>query len=130
MNSFILVTLVYNLKPTEMSNILKSKKAFLLLLIITSLSSCLTNVDEEEAVDPCTTITYTINVKPIIDNNCIQCHGNGGNFPNLTTFTGTSANAAIVKDAVVTKRMPQGGLLTNEEISSISCWVDGGALNN
>ncbi len=118
-----------------MNNNLKFKSAFLLLLFVAILSSCLTNVDEEEVTDPgtpdpCATITYAINVKPIIDNNCVQCHGAGGNFPNLTTFNGTSANATIVKDAVVTKRMPQGGSLTNEEIQAISCWFDGGALNN
>ena len=120
-----------------MSNILKSKKTFLLLLLVASLSSCLTNVEnpieEEEdptAPDPCATITYAINVKPIIDNNCIQCHGNGGTFPNLTTYNGTSANAAIVKTEVASRRMPQGGSLTQEEIDAISCWIDGGALNN
>ena len=114
---------------------LKFTKVFLLLLLVTFFSSCLTNVDEEEViddggVDACATITYAIDVKPIIDNNCIQCHGNGGNFPNLTTYTGTSANATIVNDEVTTKRMPQGGSLTKEEIAAINCWVKGGALNN
>ena len=113
-----------------MNNNSKFKSTFLLLLFLATLTSCLSNVDEEEVIDPCATITYTLNVKPIIDNNCVQCHGAGGNFPNLTTFNGTSASAAIVKDAVVTKRMPQGGSLTNQEIQAISCWVDGGALNN
>lgn len=118
-----------------MKNYLSVKKEFLLLLLVVSLSSCLTNVEnpiEEEApnVDPCATITYTLSVKPIIDNNCIQCHGTGGNFPNLTSYNGTSANANIVKAEVVSRRMPQGGSLTTAEIEAISCWVDGGALNN
>lgn len=119
-----------------MSNILKSKKAFLLLLLVTSLSSCLTNVDEEEVIDPgtpdpCATITYAINIKPIIDNNCIQCHStNGGQSPNLETYNAVSANATRVKSEVVSKEMPIGGSLTNEEIAAISCWVDNGALNN
>lgn len=113
----------------------KLKKTFLLLLFIISLSSCLTNVDEEEViddggVDPCATITYAINVKPIIDNNCIQCHGAGGNFPNLTTYNGVSANASKVNSEVVNRRMPLGGSLTTEEIEAISCWVSAGALNN
>lgn len=114
---------------------LKFKKEFLILLLSVFLSSCLTNVEEaliEENpnVDPCETITYTLNVKPIIDNNCIVCHGNGGNFPNLTTYNGTSANANSVKAEVVSRRMPQGNSLTNDEIQAISCWVDAGALNN
>lgn len=98
-------------------------------------SSCLTNVETpieelDPTVDPCENITFSQNVKPIIDNNCIQCHGLGGNFPNLTTYNGISANAAIVKEETTSRRMPQGTSLTNEEISAISCWVDAGALNN
>ncbi|MBU3012111.1 cytochrome c [Polaribacter vadi] len=111
------------------------RKTFLLFSFSFFLASCLTNVEEtiiedEPETDPCTTITYTINVKPIIDNNCIQCHGSGGNFPNLTTYNGISANATSVKAEVVSRRMPQGGSLTTTEIEAITCWVDNGALNN
>ena len=97
-------------------------------------ASCLTNVEEPEVdpgpIDPCEDITYSTNVKPIIDSSCIQCHGSGGNFPNLTTYSGVSSNAAIVKNAVVSGRMPQGGSLTQEQIKAIECWVDAGAPNN
>lgn len=119
-----------------MSTILKSKKVLLLFFIVATLSSCLTNVDEEEVVDPgtvdpCETITFSLNVKPIIDNNCISCHSaGGGQVPNLETYNAVAANAAIVKSEVVSKDMPIGGSLTNEEISAIVCWVDSGALNN
>jgi uncharacterized membrane protein len=120
-----------------MKNQFNFKKEFLLLAIVVLLSSCLTNVVEEaeEIVDPatpdpCADITFTMNVKPIIDNNCVQCHGTGGNFPNLTTYNGVSSNAAIVKTETSTRRMPQGTTLTEDEIKAISCWVDAGALNN
>tara|TARA_R100000789_G_scaffold93216_1_gene92244 strand:- start:427 stop:783 length:357 start_codon:yes stop_codon:yes gene_type:complete len=107
----------------------------LILLISVFFTSCLTNVeesiiDELPDEDPCATITYNVHVKPIIDANCVQCHGTGGNFPNLTTYNGTSANAGIVKAETVSRRMPQGGSLTSAEIEAISCWVDSGALNN
>ena len=70
-------------------------------------------------------------VKKIIDNNCITCHSSGGGqSPNLETYNGVSANADIIKSEVVSKEMPIGGSLTNEEIAAISCWVDAGALNN
>ncbi len=117
-----------------MNNLLKLRNALLLFFVSILLASCLKNVEEtiEETpeTDPCATITYAINVKPIIDNNCIQCHGTGGNFPNLTTYNGTSANASSVKAEVVSRRMPQGSSLTTAEIEAISCWVDAGALNN
>lgn len=118
-----------------MMNNLKIKKAFLLFICITSLSSCLTNVDEEMVIDPgepdpCASITFAMNVKPIIDNNCVGCHSAGGNFPNLTSFSGISANAANVKFQVANGLMPQGNPLSDEEIQAIVCWVDNGALNN
>ena len=102
----------------------------LLLFSVVFLSSCLTNVDEEQVIDPCTTVSFSTDVKPIIDANCVQCHGTGGNFPNLTTYNGVSANAANVKSQVVTRAMPIGASLSDDEIQAISCWVDAGALNN
>ena len=80
----------------------------------------------------CDNYSFSNDVKPIIDNNCIQCHNanTGSNFPNLTTYNGISAHKDIVKAEVVSGRMPQGGSLTQEEINAIKCWVDSGALNN
>jgi mono/diheme cytochrome c family protein len=115
---------------------LKFRTHFLILLFPILCTACLSNVEtpfvEEDptAADPCESITYTLNVKPIIDANCIQCHGAGGNFPNLTTYNGISSNAGLVKAETGSRRMPQGGSLTAEEIKAISCWVDAGALNN
>lgn len=122
-----------------MKYLLKHRNFFALLISIFLFSSCLTNVtnpieeeemEEVEITDPCDDITFSSNVKPIIDSNCIQCHGTGGNFPNLTTYSGVSSNAASVKAEVVSRRMPQGGSLSSDEIKAIECWVDGGALNN
>tara|TARA_B100000795_G_scaffold264792_1_gene245723 strand:+ start:2628 stop:2981 length:354 start_codon:yes stop_codon:yes gene_type:complete len=117
-----------------MKNHLIFKNYFFILLFPILFSACLTNVEEDISDDdgflPCETITYALSVKPIIDNNCVQCHGLGGNFPNLTSYNGISANASIVKAEVTSRRMPQGSSITNDEINAISCWVDNGALNN
>ncbi len=117
-----------------MKNYSKIEKNTLLLLLCLIFASCLTNVEEPEVelepVDLCADITYSGNVKTIINSSCIQCHGSGGNFPNLTTYSGVSSNATIVKNAVVSGRMPQGGSLTQEQIKAIECWVDAGAPNN
>ncbi|WP_397447108.1 c-type cytochrome [Polaribacter sp. R77954] len=117
-----------------MKSIHKFRTSFLLFFVMALLSSCLTNVDEVEEIDlgnlnPCADITFTTHIKPIIDSNCVSCH-NGGQFPNLSTYNGISANAAIVKEEVVTKRMPQGSPLSDADILAISCWVDAGAQNN
>ena len=117
-----------------MKNNLKIRKEFLILLLSVFFASCLTNVEEatieEEEPDACADITFATNVKPIIDANCIQCHGSGGNSPHLTSYSFINASAASVKDAVASRRMPQGGSLTQNEIDAIVCWVENGALNN
>lgn len=115
---------------------LKLKKVFLLLSISFFLFSCINNVEEsanleeEIEIDACADITFSGNVKSIIDANCIQCHGTGGNSPNLTTFNSISSSAVSVKSAVATRRMPQGGSLTQAQIDAIVCWVNNGAPNN
>lgn len=120
-----------------MNDILKLRKVLFLFVITFSLASCLTNVDEEIQLDPgvedpCADITFTMNVKPIIDNNCVGCHSTTGSasFLNLESYETVTANAARVKSEVVSRDMPIGGSLTNEEIQAISCWVDAGAPNN
>jgi len=108
----------------------------LILFLSFLCSSCLTNVEEQLddtpiIADPCESITYILSVQPIISNNCTQCHStNGGQSPNLDSYNGLSANASRVLNEVVSRRMPRGGNLTTEEIATIKCWVDNGALNN
>lgn len=115
-----------------MKSNLKIRKEFLILILSVFFASCLTNVEEEiiEEPDACADITFAVSVKPIIDANCIGCHGSGGNSPNLTSYSLISASANSVKDAVASRRMPQNGSLTQEEIDAIVCWVEGGALDN
>jgi uncharacterized membrane protein len=114
-----------------MKNIFKFRKLLVLLAFSLMFASCLTNVDEEIQLDPCSEITFNINVKPIIDNNCTVCHSTAGaQFPNLETYEGVKANASKIKSEVETLSMPIGGSLTTDEIQAISCWVEAGALNN
>ncbi len=102
---------------------------FVLLLLF----SCEANIEEELITQDDAScnpdVSFALSIKPIIDNNCLQCHG-GTQSPNLSSYAGISANADRIKTQVVSGRMPQGGSLTTEEIQLISCWVDNGALNN
>jgi len=82
-----------------------------------------------------TPVKFSTDVSPIIQSSCASssgCHGNGStNGPGpLTTFEQVKNAASSIKSAVVNKRMPLGGTLSNSQIQSISCWVDNGALNN
>ncbi len=110
------------------------KKWLLFSLVAITFCACLNNVEEPLEENPiedfCKTRSFSTHVKTIIDANCIQCHGQGGNFPNLTSYNSISSNAISIKAEVVSRRMPQGTSLSNEDIQTISCWVDEGALNN
>jgi len=115
-----------------MNTKLKIKNTLLIMASLIAFTSCEYNVEEEtiDEVDICNpTISFVNSIKPIIDNNCVSCH-NGGQFPDLRTFNGISNNAGIVKQQVVSRSMPLGGSLSNDEIELIRCWVENGAINN
>ncbi len=117
-----------------MNTISKIKYIHVLITLSIAFFSCDNNVEEEIPLpignEECSTdISFTADVKPVIDTNCIRCHG-GNQAPDLRTFEGINANAARVRTQVVSRRMPLGGSLTNEEIELIRCWIDNGALNN
>jgi hypothetical protein len=78
--------------------------------------------------------SFSANVAPIIQTNCAVsgCHATGStNGPGaLTSYTQIKNAAVQIKQAVVSRFMPQGSSLTNAQIKTISCWVDAGAPNN
>jgi len=118
---------VNNLKTKTM------KTYFLLILIITLLISCENNVIEKEIIeesDNCDSgISFSQEVKPIIDNNCVQCH-NGNRFPDLRTYQSISDNSSTIKEEVESRRMPIGNSLSQTEIDAIVCWINNGSVNN
>jgi len=127
--------------PHNTSNTMKFKflKRTLCLMFCVILSfSCEKNVEEdiqevisENEEDPSTPIiiSFVNDVKPIIDSRCVQCHG-GQRFPDLRTYQGIVNNASIIQSQVVSRQMPQGSTLTNEQIALINDWINNGAPNN
>ena len=88
------------------------------------------------------TPTFAEDVAPIIYNKCVECHRPGSIAPmSLTEFPTVRAFAPIIKDRIVSRKMPpffidksvgvQGFLddrsLSDAEIATIVSWVDGGA---
>jgi len=124
------------------------KKAIALTILLASLASCSNSDTYEdistppETVTPPVTdpsiITYTKDVKSIIDANCIGCHKSGGaaSFRPLTTY-------AEVKDAVQTAQlldriqlqngqqglMPKTGRMSQANIDLILKWNTDGLKN-
>ena len=78
---------------------------------------------------------FSADIQPIISTKCAisGCH-NGSRSPNLSTYSGISANASHIKSEVSSKAMPPSnsaaGSLTQTQINLITCWVNDGALNN
>ena len=77
------------------------------------------------------TLTYTKDLKALIDLNCASasCHG-GNQSPNLTTYAGVinSVNSGRFKKEVITNRsMPQGSSLSAGDFDSFNCWLNAGA---
>jgi len=86
----------------------------------------------------CATVTnkaFAADILPILTSTCAintSCHATGSvNGPGaLTNHAQASANAAAIKSAVQSGRMPQGSSLATSQKNSIICWVDSGAPNN
>ena len=98
------------------------------LLVTASFTACISNIEEQQ--EELTKVSFLNDVKPIMDARCLSCHGAGGNFPELKNYTEVSTYATIVKNEVVSGRMPKGAVLTPAQIKSIVDWVDEGALDN
>jgi hypothetical protein len=84
-------------------------------------------------------MTYTANIKPILQSFCFSCHGNGlsQNGVNFDTYAGVKTVVdngkliGVITHAAGFPPMPQGGAkLSDCNISKIQDWINHGALNN
>ncbi len=129
---------------------MKTLLPFLLLLLI-SVSGCISNVEDlSEAIPEPEGVSYMNDVQPIFTARCVSCHGsNGGisfaDYEATTSGTGFNygndliipgnADASGLIDKLETNpqfgsRMPLGGSLTPNEITTIKAWINQGALEN
>lgn len=107
-----------------------------------SASQSATLVSNSGSVQPSAEVTYAADVAVILQQNCQNCHQPGGIGPmSLTSYEEIRPWAAVIKDLVVAREMPpyhydtQVGIqelkndwrLSEEEIRTISAWVDAGA---
>ena len=75
-------------------------------------------------------LSYTKNIKGIIDQHCISCHAAGsgvsGAVGDYRTYEGMKtylSNGKILDVVVVDKTMPQGGGMSQSQRDSINCWI-------
>lgn len=97
----------------------------MLAIGLLTMESCTTD-------DPSAEVTYTGNVKAIIDGNCIGCHGGNTPSANMDLTTYANVRAIAETDTLVMRMndqlmpMPPTGLLPQADRSTIEDWVDGG----
>jgi len=89
--------------------------------------------------DTITTVSYSKDIVPILQQNCYNCHS--GNFPSGNVTLGTyAADKAVAQKGSLYGSinhtagyvpMPQGGTrLGSCQIARIKIWIEGGLLNN
>jgi hypothetical protein len=125
-------------------------KKYLLITTIILLSLSLFNscyYDKEDYLYPvrnnypdgnCDTInvTYKLTIKPIIDNNCISCHGSGSafNFEDYDPFNlylqSNSQKLIANINYTSSQPMPPSGKLNDCYIKQIEIWIQAGHPNN
>jgi mono/diheme cytochrome c family protein len=85
-------------------------------------------------------VTYSRDVAPILQNNCVECHRPGGIGPfSLLSYEAARDNAPVIQGAAESRLMPPWKAadgygefrnemrLTDAEIDTIGRWVDAGA---
>ncbi len=109
----------------------------ILFILIISINSC-----SKKRVDVATTfvcntsITFSNNIKRILDANCNVCHGVASGYPLATskwTYDGSYSNAynrrIDINSLIAAGIMPQFNPLPTAVKDSVACWVSNGAPN-
>ncbi|MNK01882.1 hypothetical protein D3C87_196950 [compost metagenome] len=81
-----------------------------------------------------TTVSFSQQIAPMIQDNCASCHGSGaGTSPVLSNHSEISANGEMILNTLhgTPQLMPQGGpALADTLIQQFQCWIQQGKLNN
>ncbi|RAJ16913.1 hypothetical protein [Olleya aquimaris] len=119
------------------------KITYLITIISLTFFSC-SNNSEDDLIDNTPLpegqkVTYTADIKTIIDNNCISCHSNppvNGASNSLVTYQDVSNQANTVLNRISLQSgeggaMPLGGpRLPQASIDLFQQWIEDGLLEN
>jgi len=117
------------------------------LTVVLMVTSCYYDEMPPVAATPIPdTVSYSKDVQPLWDANCISCHKSGGTSPDLSSANSysaltTNSKYVIANDAansLVHKalmgsgapQMPTNGKMSDSKIALIDKWINAGALNN
>lgn len=100
------------------------------------LTACDSRTYEEISVNTPITVPvrYNTEVKTIVDNNCISCHG-AGSFKPLATYSDVKDNIEGILDRIQRpngdlQKMPKGGSLSQTQINTFIKWKADGLTEN
>ena len=110
---------------------------FFLWLIISATSCTTFEIPEAEPLDPLgRKITYQEDIKTIIDNNCISCHGISSPQAGLTLLTYEQVKESSKTRGLISRMnsssnpMPPSGKLSQEKLNLIDKWKNDGYIKN
>ncbi len=115
------------------------KKLFTLSILVgLTMASCTTSeIPVDEVTEPIVElVTYTGDVKAIIDNNCIGCHGASNPQAGLSLVTYQQVRTAAENGNLIfrmnnaTNPMPPSGTLSANVRAIIDAWADDGFPEN
>lgn len=115
------------------------KKLIHLLSVLTVFVSCESRTYEEisDKTPVPEQVRYTVDVKPIIETNCIGCHSPGGPAASkpLTSYDLVKGNIDNIIDRIqrplgTAGRMPPGGSLSQSQINFFIKWKADGLIEN
>jgi len=76
---------------------------------------------------------YNSEIKTLIDNNCMPCHGVNGSQDDYSTYQKIKAtldNGEFEREVLTKRTMPDNGSFSDSELSKIKCWIEGGYQEN
>lgn len=78
------------------------------------------------------TISFSNQILPLVENNCTVCHSAGEAGYTLTNHANISANAEDMLSSMkgIMQLMPQDGALPDSLIQQFECWIKQGKPNN
>jgi mono/diheme cytochrome c family protein len=82
-------------------------------------------------------VRYAVEVKPIVEANCIGCHSSNGSasYQPLTNYDQVKSNIASILDRIQRpsgdpQKMPKGGSLSPTQIAIFIKWNTDGLIEN
>lgn len=89
-------------------------------------------------VTPVAKTTYNTDIKPIMDAQCVSCHGANAQYPDCSTYTAVKAAMDAANGATILSRMnltasdgafmPKSGTKVQADVDKITKWQTDGLL--